>query len=395
MPDALYIEMPSATPVKKRRLWLRLLPVWALLGCAVGVVWWVMAGRVASSWGMLDGMVFPVASDFAARVEAVAVREGDSVREGQIIARLDAREAARHLDAAGRDVAGLRASAAPPDMEETAARLRDVQEAERDMTRRLASARHEEEARKKRREDLVAEHVRAQLALRTLETQGGEHAVGQTRYAAARQAEARARAAMEQAAAEFEQASLARAAMDQELARVREETLRCKQLASRSRYAMPNYTREALTRAGIPRQQSPDGNLYAPRDGRILRGLAAQGQMVQAGEPVALLLPEGKGARNAYWVLAFFPQSEGAGLKAGQKCSITVDGEKGEFSGRVYDVLEPQPLPAAARAAATEEGGAAPALFVPARVLIDNTEERTLTPGVEARCVVSTRSILP
>lgn len=53
------------------------------------------------------------------------------------------------------------------------------------------------------------------------------------------------RLAKERAMVEFEQVSLVRAAMDQELARVREETLRFKQMASRNRYA-PQYVTGAL-----------------------------------------------------------------------------------------------------------------------------------------------------
>lgn len=92
---------------------------------------------------------------------------------------------------AGREVNGMRVMAGPPSMEETAARLKQAQTAEQEMVRRIAQARHEEDQKQKNREDRVAEHVRAQLALRTLDSQGGEHAVGAARYAAAKQAKCR------------------------------------------------------------------------------------------------------------------------------------------------------------------------------------------------------------
>ena len=110
---------------------------------------------------------------------------------------------------------------------------------------------------------------------------------------------------------EFEQVSLVRAAMDQELARVRDETLRYKQMASRNRYA-PQYVTGALGAAmNAAPQQVVDGNLYAPQDGRILRGLAMPGQTVQRGDPVVLLLPEGKDAQKSFWIIAYFTQRLG------------------------------------------------------------------------------------
>ncbi len=391
----LSLEMPHSKPEQKRPLWVRLVPVWVLLGCAAGLYWWVLAGRVVSTWGTLDALVYPVASDFSAAVVAVNVREGDIVHEGQAIAQLDVREAERQLRAASREVAGLRPSVDALSMEELAERLKAAQAFEQDITRRIASARHNEAAKNKQLQELVTKHVQAQLALRTLEAQGGERTVGKSRYATVREAEEKARHAMEQAHAAYEEASLMRAALDQELAHVREENLRYRQWASRHRHTIPNYTQNALMHRETLRNngQMTDNNLYAPREGLVLKTLAAPGQILQAGEPVVLLLPSGEAVRNAYWVLAYFSQEEGTRIKAGQKCSLSVKGENGHFSGKVYDLLVPQPLPDTAH---TVDGNRdAAALFIPVRVLIDNNDARVLMPGVEARCVVSTRSILP
>ncbi|MBQ9406977.1 MAG: biotin/lipoyl-binding protein [Desulfovibrio sp.] len=382
------LEMPQAKQGKKSRFWIGLFPLWGLVCCAAALAWWLMTGRVASSWAMLDAMVVPLAVDFSGKVKAVEVREGDHVREGQIVARLEVGGLSRELQAARHDVQGLRTVAPPADAATAAASLKEAQAFEQGLVRSIAAARHEEEAKRKLREEKVAKHVQAQLALRSLESQGGVYAVGQARYEAAKEAESHARRAMEQAVADFEQASLARAAMDQEMARLREENLRYRQMTSR----VPNYTREALGRINEAQKgQGADGNLYAPRDGLILRTVAP-GQTVKAGEPLALLLPGGDGVSNVYWILAYFPQSEAAGIKAGQKCSISVQGEEGDLSGSVYDVLKPQPLPDAARSTAAKDANSA-ALHVPVRILVDKAEERMFKPGLEARCVVSTRTL--
>ena len=392
MPEPIYLQMPEPRLKKHGRMFLRLLPLW-VIGCLVAAGWWwIESGRVTSTWAMLDGMVYAVSSEFPAKVESVAVREGDRVKKGQVLARLDARAYAGRVGEAGREAAGLRAMAGPPSIEETAARLKQAQDSEQEMVRRIALARHDEDLKQKAREERVAEHVRAQLALRTLDSQGGERAVGSARYAAVKQAEAQTRLAKERAIVEFEQVSLVRAAIDQELARVRAEALRYKQLASSNRYT-PKYVAGALGAAmnAVP-QNAVDGNLYAPQDGRILRGIAMPGQSVQRGEPVVLLLPEGKEAQKSFWLLAFFTQDAANALKPGQKCAITLKNDT-KLEGRVYDRLDPQPLPpnAIADNKDARETAARPEVYVPVRITISDGEGKQFEPGMLGKCEVMTR----
>ncbi|NCB23090.1 MAG: biotin/lipoyl-binding protein [Deltaproteobacteria bacterium] len=393
MPEPIYLQMPEAPLKKHGRQFLRLLPIWVLVFLAAGGWWWIEAGRVTSTWAMLDGMIYAVSSEFPARVDAVNVREGDRVKKGQVLARLDVNGYAKRMAEAGREVAGMRVMAGPPGLEETSARLRQAQTAEREMVQRIAQARHEEDLKQKAREDRVAEHVRAQLALRTLDSQGGERAVGTARYAAAKQAEMQTRLAKERALVEFEQVSLVRAAMDQELARVRDETLRYKQMASRNRYA-PQYVVGALGAAmNAAPQQVVDGNLYAPQDGRILRGLAMPGQTVQRGDPVVLLLPEGKEAQKSFWIIAYFTQDAANALKPGQKCAVTLQNNV-KLEGRIYDRLDPQPLPPGATLdnKDAKEAASRPEAYVPVRITISDGEGKQFEPGMVGTCEVMTRA---
>ena len=392
MPEPIYLQMPEAKLKKHGRMFLRLLPLWVLACLVAGGWWWIEAGRITSTWAMLDGMVYAVSSEFPAKVMSVVVREGDHVKRGQVLAKLDASGYAKRMDEAGRDTASLRTMAGPPSMEETAARLKEAQDSEQEMVQRMALARHDEDIKQKTREERVAEHVRAQLALRSLDSQGGERAVGSARYAAAKQAENQARLAKERAIVEFEQVSLVRAAMDQELTRVRAETLRYKQLVSRNRYA-PQYVLGALGAAmnAVP-QPVVDGNLYAPQDGRIMRGIAAAGQTVQRGEPVILLLPEGKDAQKSFWILAFFTQDDANALKPGQSCAISLkNGVK--LAGRIYDRLDPQPLPpnATLDGKDAKETAARPEVYVPVRITISDGEGKQFEPGMVGKCEVMTR----
>ena len=387
MAESLYLEMPARKKSPAGGLFRRVrlvLCLAAALALLAGLWWWLAGGRVDSVRAVLDGMVYTVSPEFSARLEALNVREGDSVTAGQPVGRMDTGDYARHLREAGQEAASLR----PPDMAEMAGRLRQAQEAERDMVQRLAQARHEEEAKRRQREERVTEHVRAQLNLRSLDSRGGERAAGKSRYAAAQRAEAEARARMEDTKADFEQASRMRAAMDQELGRVRDEVLRAKQLASRNRYAAPLPARA-------------DGTLYAPVNGRVLRGSAAPGQVVQRGEPVLLILPEGADAAQSFWVQAYFPLAAGEAIRAGQACEVRLTPDGMRLSGTVAEVLAPQPLPSGqaqemtrglTQKVRTEVSGST--LFLPVRIRLDAPPPADLLPGQPVDCVVRTRSIL-
>lgn len=390
MAESLYLEMPA----RKKSFAARLLRLPVVLGALavflLGLCWWWPAsGRVDSVWGMLDGMIYTVSPDFSGRLAEVMVREGDRVDARGPVGRMDANGFARQLSQAGQEAARLR----PPDMQETAARLKQAQEAEKDIVLRLAQARHEEEAKRAQRDERVSEHVRAQLDLRSLDSQGGERMVGKSRYATARRVEGEARARMRSAKDEFEQVSRMRAALDQELGRVRDEMLRARQLASRNRYAPATGGRPSTQ--ALPAQV--DERLYAPVSGRVLRTLAAPGQMLQRGDPVMLILPETSGGAQSFWVLAYFSLESQKDIKVGQACDVrlTADGER--LHGRVAELLEPQPLPAGQSAKATTRADTAAVtgatLFLPARISLADLPPVSPMPGSPAFCVVKTRSI--
>ena len=396
MSEALYIEMPARKKAGPRPVWLRLLPLWGLLLLLVGgVLWWLAQGRIVSDRAMLDALVHVVTPEFSAPGEALYVNEGDSVRRGQPLLRMNARAYGTRIAEAGREAAALRGMAGPPTMEETAARLKAAQDAEQDMVRRLAQARNEEEAKMQLRQERVSTHVRLQLNLRSLDSQGGERSVGKSRYAEASQAEAQARRHMEQAKAEFEEVSRMRAALEQELGRVRQEMLRFKQMASQQRYA-PVAPRDQRSQ---PVQV--DANLYAPVDSRVLRVLGVPGRSAQRGEALILLLPEGAAVTENFWVLAYFSGDKTTAIQPGQPCRIEFDNGL-SLRGAVHEVLEPQPLPAsqqAAQGANTAQGAknvesaAAAVVYTPVRVSIDAGGSSLPAPGAAASCVVLTRNV--
>lgn len=234
MAESLYLEMP----VRKKSFAARLLRLPIVISAVAGVLiglcwWWLASGRVDSVWGMLDGMIYAVSPDFSGSLRQCGCGKGIEWRRTAGGAhgrrRLCRPVASKRIQEAVR----LR----PPDHAGNRGPAQAGSGSGKRHCHTACPGRNEEEAKRIQREDRVTEHVRAQLAVRSLDSQGGERAVGKSRYATARRAEGEARARMQSAKDEFEQVSRMRAALDQELGRVRDEMLRARQLASRNRYA--------------------------------------------------------------------------------------------------------------------------------------------------------------
>lgn len=385
MAEPLYLELPRSTRAVRRRLPVIFLILLAVVGAALG--WWFFSGRIASVAARLDGMVHMVAPRFSGRLAALDVKEGDAVTAGQPVGTMETGAYDRQLAQAAAEAAALRPRQGP-DMMESAARLRQAQEAERDLAVRMAQARHEEDTLRLLREERVAEHVRAQLALRSLDSQGGERAAGKRRYAAAREAEAMARSRKETAMADFERASLMRAAMEQELGRIRQEITAARGHAP--------HQRGMASPGASPGQLAVDGTLFAPVNGTVLRRLAEPGQLLQAGEPALMVAPSGQAADDAFWVDAWFPVAAADSIRVGQRCGVSMG--DASVSGIVREIFPPRSLPESLAAApAPGEKGAAsfrrPVAYLPVRVALSGDLPAGLAPGTDVTCVVMTHGL--
>ncbi len=384
MAEPVYLELPRATRTARRRLPVIFLVLLVAVGAALG--WWFFSGRVTSVSARLDGMVHMVAPRFSGQLATLDVREGDAVSAGQPVGSMETGAYDRQLAQAATEAAALR-SRQGPDMVESAARLRQAQEAERDLAVRMAQARHEEDTLRLLREERVTEHVRAQLALRSLDSQGGERVAGKRQYAAAREAEAMARARKETAMADFERASLMRAAMEQELGRIRQEITAARVHAPRQR---------GMAGAGAESGRLvADGTLFAPVNGTVLRRVAEPGQLLQAGEPALMIAPAGQAAGDAFWVDAWFPVGAADSIRVGQRCRISWGDAR--LSGVVREILPPQALPETLAAAAAGDGNAAslrrPVAYLPVRVALSGDLPAGLAPGADVTCVVMTHGL--
>jgi membrane fusion protein (multidrug efflux system) len=348
MAETARLEMAPAPSGKPRRFFSRRL--FFVFFVAVAVVLsvlggqWLAGGRVSSVSVVPDGEWRPLGPEVAARPGENTAGEGDGTAAGRPYS-LQGREGAR-------GAAGARISP-----EEAAGRLEAARRTEKDIVERLALARNEEEAKRRIREERVMEHARAQLALRSLDSRGGERTAGGARYQEAIQAEARARAAMEAAGDDFERFSRVRAAMVQEASRMREEAA-----AVREGRGMPPFD------AG----------------GAGLRTRAAGRE-----QPV---LFDGRGAGGLLGLVAYFPLAARDNLAVGQICDVRLEDGAEQVRGEVVEImpsraLPPDAGPAAGVFSATE-------IFVPVRVRLDQRPKSAWRPGGRASCVVRTRGPL-
>ena len=382
MSEVQYLEMPQGkqgggmTGLLRGR-GLALAGAGLLVALVALASWWLASGRISSLHAQVDGNVFMVTPQVSGTLAEISVAEGDHVRAGQAVGRVDVSGYDRHVRQAGQEIAALRM----PGMEEMAGRVRQAQEAERDMVSRLAQARHEEEIKQRVRDEAVMAHVQAQLAMRGMQPQSNGK-LG-NRYAEAQRAEQAARQRMEQAKADFENVSRVRAAISGELQRVRDEIMMAKQLAARQRFAPYREGAVSTPRSYPARMPAADGTLYAPADGIIVKSRVATGQLVQSGDAVLLLAPDQSGDASGLWAVAYYPLEYRSRIHVGHAATVRTKNGGSSVSGVVTEVGQPQAMP----------GSFGAGQVLPVRISLAAIPEG-LMPGDLADCTVKTRSIL-
>ncbi|HET9004194.1 MAG TPA: HlyD family secretion protein [Gemmatimonadaceae bacterium] len=93
----------------------RIIPIIAILVLAglfwFGKQWWYGRAHESTDNAQVDGHLVPVLAKVGGYVSAVAVQENDSVKEGQVLARIDSSEYAVRLQQANAELAAARAAA--------------------------------------------------------------------------------------------------------------------------------------------------------------------------------------------------------------------------------------------------------------------------------------------
>lgn len=363
MAEELSLEM---TTEKKRPFWrspkgLALCIALILVILAAMFSWWLANGTVSSIQAKMDTMVYTVEPEFEARMRSIAVQPGQDVQSGQIIGTM---ELPGDFNNQNNNRAGLQG---------ITDRLSAAQAAEKQLATRVAEARAEEDRLHRIYQDAVNEHVRAQLAMRTI----NQRNQGAYQQAAAMEMAAKSRA--QAANDEFERASKARAAMDVELNKIRAQLQRARRALS------PGIVDSALSGQAPPAKTI---DLYAPVTGKVMRINADLGHIVHKGQEVFTIIPTGDDYLTSAWIQAWFPMEARKILEPGQEALIRFDNGL-QLKGKVKSV-----------------GGSTEAIlskgekrntnnYVDVKIVLnDPFKAQAIQPGAKADCQVQTRYLL-
>ena len=250
-------------------------------------------GAVITEDAYVRGRVTSVAPRAAGLVAEVPVQDFETVRKGDLLARLDDRIAHQKLAQAEATLAEARAALDASTQDELSAKA-NVAAAEASGASAAAAVEVARANRDRARE----------LLSRGVSTRAESDQIGL--------AYDQAEAARRQAGAELE-------ALTQKLRGV---------LVSREALRAAVASAEAARE--LARSELDDTEIRAPADGRLGEIGARVGQYVSAGTRVATLVP------GDVWVIANFKETQIAGMREGQPVSFTVDAIPGaRFTGHV------------------------------------------------------------
>lgn len=363
MADELSLDM---TAEKKRPFWHN--PRGLALGIAVVLVllaglfsWWLANGTVSSIQAKMDTMVYTVEPEFEARMRSIAVRSGQDVQSGQVIGTM---EVPGNFNNQNSNQAGLQG---------ITDRLSATQAAEKQLATRVAEARAEEDRLHRIYQDSVSEHVRAQLAMRAINSRN------QGAYQQAAAVEMAARSRVQAANDEFERASKARAAMDVELNKIRAQLQRARRALS------PGVVDSALSGQAPPAKTV---DLYAPVTGKVMRVNADLGHIVHKGQELFTIMPTGDDYLTSSWIQAWFPMEARKSLEPGQEALIRFDNGL-QLKGKVKSVGgSSDPILSSGEKRKVNN-------YVDVKIVLnDPFKAQAIQPGARAECQVQTRYLL-
>lgn len=269
----------------------RLIPIVAVVVIGAVVAWLLLRGGQRASTLSASGTVEATEADlgfnFAGQITSIAVQEGDKVKAGQVLARLDATE----LDA--------RRAAAQAQAQAAQAMLRELERGAR--PEELAQAQAAERAAQQRFEDAKRDYERAQRLV-----DGG---------AISQEALDKAQTAFDVAQAAYDQARQQRQLVQ---AGPRQERIAAQRAVLRQAQAAVRQVDANLAHAVVE----------APFDGVVTVKHREEGETVGPGLPVVTVMNPGD-----RWIRIYVPENQVGRVSIGQKAAIRSD----SYPDREYD----------------------------------------------------------
>ncbi len=331
-----------------RRAWATALATLVVAAVVLGV--WLSrrlsgdTGIVAVT-GTIEATQVDVSAKITGRVIELAVREGQQVERGQLIAQLDTetlaaevRRAEAAVGEAEAHLANLLAGARREEIREAAA---GVARAQARLDELLAGTRPEEIAQARANLDnaratrVWAERelgrARQLYARELIAAQEVDRAQQNYEVALANEAAARQRLALLEAGPRREEVEAARAEL-----RAAQERLALLEAGPRPQEveAARARVREARAALTLARSRLAETRLTSPITGLVLRKNVEPGETVNPGLPLVTLVDPGD-----MWLRAYVPSTDVARIRVGQAATITVDAFPGRgFEGVISEI---------------------------------------------------------
>ncbi len=335
-------EAANARPVAKKnraRPYLILVAVVTLGLVAYGAARWMSAGKESTDDAQVDADAVTISTRVGGAVLHVFAVDHQQVKKGALLAEIDPADLAIREKEAQAELAAARAQAASADaqvaiVEATskgglvAARAQLSGSATS-----LAGADAQIESAKAALARAQADASRADTDLARAEALLQDQAIPRAQADAARSTAQGAHAAVAQAQAQLAAAEdmkgTARTRVGEAEGHVAQSAPIDAQLAAARANAELAHARSDAAQASLEesRRQLSYTHVEAPVDGLLTRLAVREGQLVQAGQQVVVVVP------NATFVVANFKETQVGQMRAGQRATITVDA----FPGRVFE----------------------------------------------------------
>ena len=318
----------------------------AIVLLAVAGLTWYYHGRESTDDAQVDGDITPVASKIYGMVAQVLVDDNQQVKAGQVLVRIDPRDAQAAVDQARAKLAlaesqARAAGVSVPWTQETTASGQSSADA--NLARAQAA---DDQARTAdidyARANVEKSRAHADLARANLERMkplAEKAEISKQQFdavqAEARVAESTLQADLEKLAQAERNVEITRATLDAAKAGVGAARANIRQVSVRqadaqAALASVQQARAALEAANL---QLNYMTIVAPVDGVVTNKQVQPGQIVQAGQGLLVIVPLHK-----VWVTANFKETQLAKMRPGQKAYVKVDTYGETFTGRVDSI---------------------------------------------------------
>lgn len=279
---------------KKKKILLGVTGLMLLIGILAGGWWWWQSTiYVSTDDARVAGTISTVSSKMGGRVQELLVKEGDAVKKGQLIARIETRD---YIVAREQALASLATSQAKLAELQSGSRSQEIQQAQAAVDQAAASLSNAE----KNWQRVNSLYESGAVSAQQRDAMSTERSVAQAALTAAQ-----------------EKLSLA-------MAGSRAETIAAAE-------AQVKQAQAAVETSSI---NLANTEIFAPTDGVIAQKSVNAGEMVAASQPIVTITDLGD-----TWINVRVEETKIGRIKIGQTAEFTVDGYPGrKFTGMVTEI---------------------------------------------------------